>query len=37
LQTRYSHLFSPQRNDDVIDHLQRIADKNIERYELMED
>ena len=35
LQARYSHLFSPQRNDEVIDHLQRIADKNIERYELM--
>jgi pyruvate ferredoxin oxidoreductase beta subunit len=35
LQTRYSHLFSPQRNDEVIDHLQRIADRNIGRYELM--
>jgi len=35
LQARYSHLFSPQRNDQVIDHLQRIADKNIERYELI--
>ena len=36
LQARYSHLFSPQRNEEVISHLQRIADKNIERYELME-
>jgi pyruvate ferredoxin oxidoreductase beta subunit len=35
LQARYSHLFSPQRNDEVINHLQRIADKNIERYELI--
>ena len=35
LQGRYSHLFSPQRNDQVISALQRTADKNIERYELL--
>lgn len=34
LQARYSHLFSPQRRDDVINHLQAIADKNIARYQL---
>ena len=37
LQTRYSHLFSPLRRQDVIDHLQRMADKNIDRYNLMEE
>ncbi|CAB4738223.1 unannotated protein [freshwater metagenome] len=37
LQGRYSHLFSPKRNDEVINHLQRMADKNIERYNLMGD
>src|ERR1019366_9314805 len=37
LQSRYAHLFSPQRNNEVIDHLQRIADRNIQRYELMEE
>lgn len=35
LQTRYAHLFSPTRRDDVIDHLQAIADKNIARYDLI--
>ncbi len=35
LQTRYAHLFSPTRRDDVIDHLQAIADKNIARYNLI--
>ena len=37
LQGRYLHLFSPKRNDEVINHLQRMADKNIERYNLMGD
>ena len=37
LQGRYSHLFSPKRNEEVINHLQRIADRNIERYNLMGD
>jgi len=37
LQGRYSHLFSPKRNDEVINHLQRMADRNIERYNLMGD
>jgi len=37
LQTRYSHLFAPKRRDDVIDHLQAIADKNIARYNLITD
>ena len=35
LQARYAHLFSPTRRDDVIDHLQAIADKNIARYNLI--
>ena len=35
LQGRYSHLFAPTRNDEVISHLQRMADRNIERYNLM--
>ena len=37
LQVRYAHLFSPQRRDDVIDHLQAIANKNIARYNLISD
>ena len=35
LQGRYAHLFSPKRNDEVINHLQRMADRNIQRYNLM--
>ncbi len=35
LQTRYGHLFSPTRRDDVIDHLQSNADRNIARYNLV--
>ena len=35
LQSRYSHLFSPKRRDDVIDKLQAAADRNIKRYNLM--
>ena len=35
LQTRYGHLFSPKRRDDVIDHLQSMADRNIARYGLV--
>ena len=35
LQSRYAHLFSPTRREDVISHLRRMADKNIARYELM--
>lgn len=35
LQVRYAHLFAPTRRDDVIDHLQQMADKNIARYNLM--
>jgi len=37
LQVRYAHLFAPQRRDDVIDHLQAMADKNIARYNLIPD
>ncbi len=37
LQSRYSHLFSPKRRDDVIDKLQAAADRNIKRYNLMPD
>ncbi|MFZ2227885.1 MAG: thiamine pyrophosphate-dependent enzyme [Candidatus Nanopelagicaceae bacterium] len=35
LQGRYAHLFRPSRRDDVIDHLQAMADKNIKRYNLL--
>jgi len=35
LQGRYSHLFAPKRRDDVIGHLQAMADRNIERYGLL--
>src|SRR5512139_613395 len=37
LQGRYAHLFEPTRRDDVIDRLQRMADRNIARYGLLED
>jgi pyruvate ferredoxin oxidoreductase beta subunit len=36
LQSRYGHLFSPKRRDDVIDHLQANADRNIARYNLVD-
>jgi len=35
LQGRYRHLFSPERREDVLAHIQAIADRNIERYGLM--
>jgi len=35
LQGRYAHLFRPTRRDDVIDRLQAMADRNIERYGLV--
>jgi pyruvate ferredoxin oxidoreductase beta subunit len=35
LQARYGHLFSPKRRDDVINHLQSNADRNIARYNLI--
>ena len=35
LQVRYAHLFSPARNEAVINHLQEMAEKNIRRYNLM--
>ena len=34
-QARYAHLFSPQRREDVINHLQDMADRNIARYQLV--
>lgn len=37
LQGRYSHLFGPKRRDDIINHLQAMADRNIERYGLLQD
>ena len=37
LQGRYSHLFAPKRRDDIINHLQAMADRNIERYGLLQD
>jgi pyruvate ferredoxin oxidoreductase beta subunit len=36
MQGRYSHLFRPKRRDDVIDHLQALADRNIARYGLVD-
>lgn len=34
-QGRYRHLFEPVRRDDIIDRLQAMADRNIERYGLL--
>jgi pyruvate ferredoxin oxidoreductase beta subunit len=36
LQTRFRHLFSPTRRDDVIARIQAKADRNIERFGLLE-
>ena len=36
LQRRYAHLFSPVRRDDVIARIQARADRNIERFGLLE-
>jgi len=35
VQKRYAHLFSPARQDHVIDRLQELADANIRRYGLL--
>jgi len=35
IQKRFAHLFKPDRHDDVIAHLQQLADRNIERYGLV--
>jgi pyruvate ferredoxin oxidoreductase beta subunit len=37
LQRRYAHLFGPDGHPDVIERLQAIADRNIERYGLLAD
>ena len=40
LQTRFGHLFDKEGNvarPDVVDALQAMADRNIERYGLMEE
>ena len=34
-QRRYAHLFTPTRRDDVLDRLQRKADRNIQRFGLL--
>ena len=36
-QRRYAHLFSPARDDDVIARIQARADRNIERFGLLEE
>jgi pyruvate ferredoxin oxidoreductase beta subunit len=36
LQRRYAHLFSPTRRDDVIARIQARADRNIERFGLLD-
>jgi pyruvate ferredoxin oxidoreductase beta subunit len=36
-QKRFAHLFSPERRDDVIAAVQARADRNIERFGLLED
>jgi pyruvate ferredoxin oxidoreductase beta subunit len=36
LQTRYKHLFEPVRRDDVIASLEAMAQRNIDRYGLLE-
>jgi pyruvate ferredoxin oxidoreductase beta subunit len=35
LQTRYRHLFAPERRDDVIARIQARADRNIQRFGLL--
>jgi len=35
LQGRYRHLFEPARREDVLAHIQAIADRNIERFGLV--
>jgi pyruvate ferredoxin oxidoreductase beta subunit len=35
-QKRFAHLFAPQRRDDVIAHLQAVADRNIRQYGLLD-
>jgi pyruvate ferredoxin oxidoreductase beta subunit len=35
LQGRYRHLFEPSRREDVLAHIQAIADRNIARYGLL--
>ncbi len=37
LQRRYSHLFGEHPDTETIEHIQRIANGNIERYELLPD
>jgi pyruvate ferredoxin oxidoreductase beta subunit len=37
LQRRYAHLFSPTRREDVIARIQARADRNIERFGLLEE
>lgn len=36
-QGRYAHLFSPERRDDLIERIQRRADRNIERFGLLDE
>jgi pyruvate ferredoxin oxidoreductase beta subunit len=35
-QKRFAHLFAPQRRDDVITHLQALADRNIRQFGLLD-
>ncbi len=35
LQRRYAHLFKPQRNDEVLERIQAMADRNIRRFGLL--
>ncbi len=35
LQGRYRHLFEPNRREEVLEHIQAIADRNISRYGLL--
>jgi pyruvate ferredoxin oxidoreductase beta subunit len=35
-QKRFAHLFAPQRRDDVIAHLQAMADRNIRQFGLLD-
>ena len=37
LQARYAHLFRPQERTDVIERLQACADRNISRFDLLEE
>lgn len=36
-QRRFAHLFKPKKNEEAIERMQEICDRNIRRYDLLED